>query len=319
LNGLPSVAAIDLGTNTFHLLIVRPQPGGGWEELYRKRYFVKLADAGMETIGEAPLARAKDALLSFSSQLDAYQVSSYRAIGTAALRTATNGPELVNWALEETGIKIVTISGDEEARLITVGVQAAILSASPPERQLIMDIGGGSVEFIIASGRKVEYAQSFPVGVAVLRKQFHRNEPINASEKMALNDYLEKAFAPLRSILKKLPSSHLVGSAGTFDVIAKLMGTSNPTPQSRLIDLQLFAAYEDRVINADLDQRMNMSDLPEDRADMMVVALLLIKNTLAMARIEQCTVSYYSMKEGILIELIRSQADKSPPTPISGS
>lgn len=319
MNGRAPVAAIDLGTNTFHLLIVRPQPGGGWEELYRKRYFVKLADAGMSTIGEAPLARAKDALLSFRSQLDAHEVSSYRAIGTAALRTATNGPGLVDWALKDTGIKIVTISGDEEARLITVGVQAAILTATPPERQLIMDIGGGSVEFILASGRKVEYAQSFPVGVAVLRKQFHRSEPISDSDKIDLNDYLDKAFVPLRSILKEFPTRHLVGSAGTFDVIAKLMGTSSPTPQSRLIDLQLFKAYEDRVVNADLDQRMNMSDLPEDRADMMVVALLLIKNTLALARIEQCTVSYYSMKEGILIELIRSQAEESPPTPISGS
>lgn len=301
------MAAIDLGTNTFHLLVVVPLPDGSWEELYRKRHFVKLAEVGITTIAEAALSRAKSALLEFRNKLDEYEVIHYQAIGTAAFRTATNGPQLMAWAAREAKISISTISGDEEARLITIGVQAAILTATPPKRQLIMDVGGGSVEFILARGRQVEWARSFPVGVAVLRKQFHQNEPISPSEQFALEAYLREALQPLHSILQQFPTHHLVGSAGTFDVIARLSGLSNPTPLSKLIDIGRFKAYQDRVVKADLEERMNMDDLPQDRADMMVVALLLIRNIFDLARITQCTVSYYSMKEGILTELIRSK------------
>lgn len=146
-------AVIDLGTNTFHLLIADLHADGRIEEVYRERRFVKLASEGIATIGEAPFARGLEALNHYRKILDEYNCANLKAIGTAALRTASNGPEFVRTARETVSIDIQLIPGDEEAQLITKGVLAAL----PPlnERILIMDIGGGSTEFIIADREAV--------------------------------------------------------------------------------------------------------------------------------------------------------------------
>ncbi|PHI19409.1 hypothetical protein CEQ90_12885 [Lewinellaceae bacterium SD302] len=300
-----SRAVIDLGTNTFHLLIVRYRPEqDDFEEIHRDRHFIKLAEEGIERIGEAAIDRARKVLLGFRRQMDANGVELYRAFGTAAFRNAANGPAFVDWAAQEAGIEITTIDGYEEARLITQGV----LLALPPlktadNRLLIMDIGGGSVEFIIVDGDGLRYAESFPVGVAILRRSFHRHEPIGSEELAELQAHLYQVFAPLRSALERSPTDHLVGAAGTFDVIARLMARGRPTKHSHAIDLDQFDALHLRCRQATLNERMAMSDLPDNRADMMVVALELIHSVLEMAGVNRLTVSDYSLKEGALLEM----------------
>ncbi|MEN0005954.1 MAG: hypothetical protein AAF798_17520, partial [Bacteroidota bacterium] len=119
-------AVIDLGTNTFHLLITEALPAGGFSEVYRERKFTQLAEEGIETIGAAALQRGLKALQHFKQQLTAHQVEQVRAFGTAALRTASNGPDFIRQVAEEIGIDIQLISGTEEARLIHLGVLQAV-------------------------------------------------------------------------------------------------------------------------------------------------------------------------------------------------
>lgn len=304
LNNAAPIAVIDLGTNTFHLLIVRRTGrDDAFEEVHRERYFVKLAEDGIEQIGPAAMERAQHALIRFRKAMDAKGVDNYRAFGTAALRTATNGPDFVHWATTKAKIQITTIDGGEEARLISRGVLQAIPPLSPSERILIMDIGGGSVEFIIADKEAVRYAQSFPVGVAVLKRQFHQQEPISNESLASMQDGLLTMFKPLQLALNDFPTNHLIGAAGTFDVIAKLMTVERPTAHSHRIDLSRFPDLFARCRQANLEERMQMEDIPNDRADMIVVALALIQKVLKMAQIEQLTVSDYSLKEGALLEI----------------
>lgn len=305
-------AVIDLGTNTFHLLIVEKKVDSpALQEVYRYRRFVKLAEEGIDTLGAAPYQRGLDALRFFREQLDDHQVPDEQvvALGTAALRTATNGLDFLNEARAVTGIRIQLISGDREASLIAKGV---LLAIPPPQQSvLIMDIGGGSVEFIIADQHQIYWAQSFPVGVAVLYRNFHHREPITLPEIQAVEAFLYEQLAPVRKMLQCYPTHHMVGAAGTFDVIANHLGAPLPTSLSYQVPLDRFQGFYDRVLSHTRAQRHDMPEIPADRADMIVVALILVRVVLQMAQINQLSVSTYSMKEGILAELMTQPAPDS--------
>jgi exopolyphosphatase/guanosine-5'-triphosphate,3'-diphosphate pyrophosphatase len=299
----PRLAVIDLGTNTFHLLIAEPHEEGRFAEVVRDRAFVKLAENGIQRIGEAPFARGLSTLHRFADHLHNHQASRVRALGTAALRTAENGPEFIQTVLTETGIQIELIDGREEARLIHQGVSLA-LGGQANGRYLVMDIGGGSVEFIIADERQVYWAESFPVGVAVLYRNFHHSDPLSVQEREQLRLFLRSMLAPLAIALARYPVSSLVGAAGTFDVIEALLSTARLTPHASRIDLNRYHAFSLEISSAKLAQRAAMPGIPADRVDMIAVALVLVDVVLEMARIETLDVSAFSLKEGVLSELL---------------
>ncbi len=294
-------AVIDLGTNTFHLLIAEVSERKIIKEVYRERIFVKLASEGIVSIGDAPFRRGIKALCRFRSVLDEYDVADVQAVGTAALRTAANGETFIRKAREEASIVIKLIDGDKEAEYITEGVLLAI----PPvaERVLIMDIGGGSTEFIIADQEKVFWRRSFPLGVSVLFNGFHVSDPISAGEIKALEMHLSASLLPLGIALSEFPTHHLIGAAGTFDVLAERL--KDPTvaahPTSHQLTLTTFPALYERIVQASLAERIVLPDVPEARADMIVVAMVLLKFVFRLANIDRVTVSNYAMKEGILV------------------
>lgn len=294
-------AVIDLGTNTFHLLIAEVEAGAILHEVYRKQIFVKLASEGISTIGRAPFDRGLSTLKDFRRIIDDHGVTELTAIGTAALRTASNGPAFVAAALAEAGVAIRLISGDEEARLITTGVLAAI----PPlqDRVLIMDIGGGSTEYIIADAAGVNWRQSFPVGVSVLSNDFHHSDPISPEETTLLTAHLADQLGPLAVALKDYPTQHLVGAAGTFDVLAEVLRKPDalPHPTSHELSLAGFPDLYQQITSATLAERLALPGVPKERADMIVVAMLLLQFTFRLAGIGRVTVSDYALKEGVLV------------------
>ncbi|WP_420459879.1 exopolyphosphatase [Neolewinella sp.] len=295
-------AVIDLGTNTFHLLIGRLLNDGRIEEVYRERVFVKLASGGIKLIGPDPFARGIAALNHFRKILEEYEVEQVTAIGTAALRTASNGEVFVRTAEVESGIIIHLVPGDTEAAYITRGVLAAL----PPleDRILIMDIGGGSTEYIIASAEGVHWRRSFPLGVAVLQRLFHHTDPISEEEIRLLEVFLDEQLLPLQDALEEYPAHHLVGAAGTFDVMADVL--LDREAQAHVTSHRLaLAGLEElhfAIIAATAEERLAMPGIPPERVDLIVVAMLLIRHTMQLAGIRKITVSDYAMKEGILLE-----------------
>lgn len=302
---MPNLAVIDCGTNTFHLLIAAPKADGGFTEIYRERRFVKLAEDGIATIGSAAYQRALNTLTDYAAIIKKYEVAAKRVSGTAAMRTASNGPALQAEVRTKTGLEIDIIPGKEEAQLIYRGVQQAI--GPQDNRWMVMDIGGGSVEFIIVDEQGVRWFESFPVGVAVLYKQLHKTEPISLEEIKLTRLFLKAQLAPLQLALARYPAHHLVGAAGTFDVIAQVLGAVKPTPYCHQVTLDGFQQLYQRVIQANREERYEMTDIPDDRADMIVVALILVELILELANINQLTVSNFSMKEGMLAQMMTKQ------------
>lgn len=298
-----ALAVIDLGTNTFHLLIVDVNADGSFKERYRERKFIQLAENGIEKIGEAPFERGLQAMKAFSEVIKKYPVEKLIASGTAALRRASNGQAFVNQVKADCDISIQIISGDREAELITKGIRKAV----PPQETpiLIMDIGGGSVEFIIATKKKILWAQSFQIGVAILYNQFHKSEPISKTEAGELKQHINKTLYPLWEALADNPASRLIGASGTFDVLELMLEKSGNHLYSDLKskDVLPICRY---VSTLNLDERYLAQNIPDQRAKLMVVALLLIQVILKKTGIREITVSAYAMKEGILSELISS-------------
>lgn len=302
-------ACIDLGTNTFHLLI------GHWtqgklEVTYRERHFVKVASDGIKTIGKEPFQRALAAAEALGNALAKYKVAASVAFGTAALRTALNGERLKTELEKRLRIPIQIIDGQREAGLISKGVLAAGLPAN--ERYLIMDIGGGSVEFIVVEESEIRFSESYPIGAQVLRQGFHTQEPFRKSP----DDHVQEdvLFAHLTQTLENLKNevgnrAVLVGASGTFDVIGDLYGKRVNDAVTSLPATHIISLYEQAAGMNDA-QRFADPRLPDSRADMIVVALALIVHVLRMFPQDEILTCDYALKEGALLELAEQHASR---------
>lgn len=298
----PHIAVIDLGTNTFHLLLIEIRDGHP-HRIHKESIFVKLAAEGIETIGKAPFARGIEALDHFSRIIAAYKDVSVYAFGTAALRTASNGEEFMQIAADRYGIKIQLISGDKEAELISWGVKQAV--SLDNEVVLIMDIGGGSVEFIFLNEREIFWKQSYPVGAAVLKRKFHLADGVSESEKEELTAYLEKQLGTLIAMADFFQVKTLIGASGTFDTLVDLkLAVQNkgrdPLCLHYEIALDDFTILKEKLCSLSYEDRLALPGMPADRAEMINGAVLLIAFVIQYFPIEKIIQSEYAIKEGIL-------------------
>jgi exopolyphosphatase/guanosine-5'-triphosphate,3'-diphosphate pyrophosphatase len=292
------IAVIDLGTNTFHVLIAEKQADGKMHHLYRERCYVRLAEEGIERIGTAAFTRGLEAVRKFAGILKDYQVEKCKAIGTAALRTAENGGDFIKAVKDSTGITIELVSGRDEAQLIHQGVRLAVPMTK--EIALIMDIGGGSVEFIIADHDRVYWFESYPVGVAILFNKFHRSNPISTTEIKELHHYLSIALASWVEAVRQYPVKTLIGASGAFDTIEEMTAHERIDHLHTVVPVSEFYRLHEYLSQTSSEDRRRMEKLPEERAEMIIVAMILLDFIIQTAEIEQITVCTYALKEGVL-------------------
>jgi exopolyphosphatase/guanosine-5'-triphosphate,3'-diphosphate pyrophosphatase len=297
------IAIIDLGTNTFHLLLAE-LTAQGYCITHRERLAVKLGMGGINRgiITEDGIHRALVALQSFSNQLAHEKVDKVYAFGTSALRSAVNGQEVIDKIRSVTGIDVHIISGDHEATFIYKGVRSAV---DLSENSLIMDIGGGSVEFIIGNNDQVLWQRSFEIGAQRLLEKFQHHDPILAEEQDALFQYVHSELAELRQALAEYHPTILVGSSGTFDTLSDIFCFEHhihkaPEEIETPLTLEGFEEIYHELVVKNRQERMLVPGMIEMRVDMIVVACCLIKYILGAHPFERIRVSTYSLKEGVL-------------------
>jgi exopolyphosphatase / guanosine-5'-triphosphate,3'-diphosphate pyrophosphatase len=302
------IAIIDMGTNTFHLLIAEADERG-YHIISRDRLAVKIGMGGINQgiITEEGMHRALLAMQSFKNTMEQSGITKVFAFGTSALRNARNGGEVVRKIKELTGIDVNIISGDKEAEYIYMGVKAALHMER--EKSLIIDIGGGSVEFIIGDNDHIFWKQSLEIGAQRLLEQFHKNDPITTEEIGALNVYFEKALVPVFDALKIHQPEILIGSSGTFDTLSDIfciMHDIHKSPEEIETPLSIPGFYEiyQELIQKNRAERMNMPGMIEMRVDMIVVASCLIRYLLEHHAFKRIRVSTYSLKEGVFASMI---------------
>lgn len=307
---LMKIAVIDMGTNTFHLLIVEVE-GKSFNTLYREKISVKIGEKGINDSIITPQAveRALSALIRFKNQIDKFEVSSIFATATSAIRNASNGVELVKIIKEQIGIDVRIISGIEEAEYIYYGVAHALKLGK--ELSLIMDIGGGSIEFIIGNDHGALWKHSFEIGGLRMVEQFHKSDPILLSEIEQVQRYLAFHLTLLFQKVEEYQPKTLVGSSGTFDTLSDIFMLSNgikkPLNATELpLTLVGFDTIYKQIIDKTRAERMAINGMIELRVDMIVVAAILIDFVLKSTNIKNIRVSSYALKEGVLLNTIHS-------------
>lgn len=301
------LAVIDLGTNTFHLIIAETN-GRTPDIIHREKIAVKLGKAGInqDIIQDDAIDRAILALKNFKAKIDQADVRNVYAFGTSALRNATNSKVVVQKIKAITGIDVSIISGDEEAELIYKGVRSALDLGN--QTSLIMDIGAGSVEFILANRTHILWQESVEIGGQRILERFQIHDPILPEEIHRLNHFLEASLSNVHDAILKHPPLTLVGSSGTFDTLSDLYCAENNIPKSESdseppLTLAYFFSIYERLIKMDRAQRMNLEGMIELRVDLIVVGCCLVRYMLEKYKIRQIRVSSYSLKEGALAML----------------
>ena len=294
-------AIIDLGTNTFNLLVVE-----GNTRLYKTKIAVKLGEGGINKgyITEAAFKRGFEALKKHLQTIEDYRVDRTLAFATSAIRSAINGADFVLKVKTELGLHIEVIDGDKEAELIYFGVQQALDLGD--SNNLIMDIGGGSTEFVICNKKEIFWKQSFQLGAARLLEHFQPKDPITSTEVNSIEVYLENILTPLWVALKKFPCDVLVGSSGSFDTLSEviahqfydisiLKGKTN-------YDFKLsdYNWLHDYILKSNLEKRLKTPGMIPMRADMIVISSIFINYILERKQIQSMKLSTYALKEGVL-------------------
>jgi exopolyphosphatase / guanosine-5'-triphosphate,3'-diphosphate pyrophosphatase len=301
-------AVIDMGTNTFHLLLVELN-GVGFKTIYKEKIPVKIGQGGISQNQIAPEAqkRAFHTLKHFKNLIDGEQIDQVFAFATSAVRNAENGPEFVKKVKDEIGIHINVISGEEEAQLIYEGIN---LSGSlNGQTSLIMDIGGGSVEFIIGTSKEVFWKRSFEIGGQRLLDAFHYHDPILPEEVEKLESYCQEKLQPLLEAIAHFKPTVLVGASGTFDTLTDIYYES--MLQCKLTGVHVFELPRiefERIFEMlktkNREERLHIPGMIAMRVDMIVVASCLIEFILRYIKVEEIVCSFYSLKEGAVSRLL---------------
>jgi exopolyphosphatase/guanosine-5'-triphosphate,3'-diphosphate pyrophosphatase len=255
-------------------------------------------------ITEAGVARALTTLRKFKTIIDQWRPDRVLAIGTSALRNARNGAEVVRLIEEQTGIAARIISGQEEADLIYRGVAAAVPWGEAPA--LVVDIGGGSVEFIIGTEHQPAWRTSLEIGGQRLLEMFQQHDPILPSEVEALKTYLAEKMEPVLAQLRLYQPRTLVGSSGTFDTLSEIYCHRHGLPyrqddRETPFRKDAFPVIYHELLQKNRTQRLQIPGMIELRVDMIVVACCLIDFLLENYPFADIRVSTWSLKEGVLV------------------
>ncbi|NOS90340.1 MAG: exopolyphosphatase [Cyclobacteriaceae bacterium] len=300
------IAIVDMGTNTF-LLLIAEKNGRELKSIYQDRVATKIGKGGINGgfITDEAIDRAMTALKQFDQKAKEMDVTKAVAIGTSAIRNASNQQALINRIQEETSFLPKVISGEEEADLIYRGVRQAIVI--PPSKALIVDIGGGSVEFIIADAQEAFWKQSFEIGGQRLIERFHHHDPILPEEIESIQHYVNEKLAPLFEALAKWKPEVLIGVSGSFDTLSEIYCRQNSIPFNNEpetpLSIEAFHSISRSLYSKTRDERMQIPGMIELRVDMIVVGCCLIQCLLDRYSFARVTVSSYSLKEGVLATL----------------
>ena len=300
------VAIIDLGTNTFNLLISEINSDKEETTLFETKISVKLGEGGINKKNILPVAfeRGIEALKKYKTIIETYKAEKIIAFATSAIREASNGNDFIYKAQQETGITVQAISGNEEAEYIYYGVRDAVKFSD--KHSLIMDIGGGSTEFIIADRENIIWKQSYLLGAARLLEKFNPSDPIKKNEIKKIEDYLRQELSSLLEAVRKFGVTELVGSSGSFDSLAEMIAykfysldiLKNKTEY--LFNIEECAVIYKQILRSTKAERIKIKGLVEMRVDMIVVSSIFVNFIFRELNLKKMRLSAFSLKEGVL-------------------
>lgn len=318
------IAAIDLGTNSFHLLIVELRDvdsnsysiengiNRSFNILYRQREIVRInigKKINPKYLPEEGIKRALKVLAEFKEKIDEFDAEVF-AVATSAIREAENRDEFLKLVNDELGIEINVVSGYEEARLIYLGVLQGLNVYN--KQILLIDIGGGSTELLIGKRGKVLFVSSLKIGaVRLAQRFFNQSENFSEDQKKECENFIEQIVVPNIKPIKKIGYDQVIGTSGEIQAIARMIfnevyDSYNYKPIDNVeFTYKQFEKVSKKIFNAkSLSELKALPALDEKRSEIILPGTLILKVLLEKLNIDQITVSASALREGIIIDAL---------------
>jgi exopolyphosphatase / guanosine-5'-triphosphate,3'-diphosphate pyrophosphatase len=302
------IAVIDLGTNTCNLLIAELN-GTGFKIMYQGKEHVKLLHNKKSDnwIREDAFSRASAALSNHLKKINDFSVRKINLIATSAVREAANRDEFLDFIRSKTDLEANVVTGEQEAELIYHGVLLAFKDIVEPS--LILDIGGGSNEFIIARNHEIIWKESGPAGMSRTVNLFEISDPITPEEIAELRQFFQIQNMDAIRYGKKALVSTLIGCSGAFDTIADMVDKVDPGTKRRIKQkiepYDLRKVYEKIIRSTHLERRA-MKGMDPVRIDLIVPAIIMINHIVTDLGIEKIYQTDFALREGVLFNLLNS-------------
>jgi exopolyphosphatase/guanosine-5'-triphosphate,3'-diphosphate pyrophosphatase len=304
------VAAMDLGSNSFHLLVADVHADGHIDPLVQEKEMLRLGDV-VSRHGTIPVTAADQAVATvrrFRLLAEAAEATEIIAKATAAIRRAANGGEVVDRIRAETGVHVDVIGGLEEARLIFGAVRASVVL--DPSPALCFDLGGGSLEVMVGDASSLVWATSVPLGVARLSADFVHSDPISKRDRRALREHIDTVLKPVVAEVSSFEPKLAVGSRGTLESLAEMVAArrdeDTPTTLNQLtIDRSEFLSLHQVLMASKAADRLRLAGLDARRVDLIVAGSMVLATATDAFGFDQLTISEWALREGIVLDTVR--------------
>ena len=310
--GLVRLAAIDLGSNSVHMVIADVSPDGRIQVVDRVKEMVRLGRRAFTTgaLTSETTELAERTVTTFGRLARARHVQRLRAVATSAVREARNGTGFVRRLQRETGMPVEVISGLDEARLIFRAVRHAMGLEGGP--YLLVDVGGGSVELTLVEDGQALWMRSVPLGVARLTERFLPTDPPTGRQVRALERHLDRSIGDLLDRARRRGVVAAIGTSGTINTLAAMARATRGEDTGRLHGAEAtreeIRALRRRILASDAGVRSELPGMDAKRVDLMPAAAVIVDFIVTRARVPHLTVCGWALREGVLLELAGVQA-----------
>ena len=310
------IAAIDIGTNSFHLLVAAVDPKlRTFRIIQAEKATTRLGERDPETgeLTAAAMQRGLETLRQFRDLAASHRVEQIVTAATSAVREAPNGRDFLQTILDDLGMEVDLVSGPEEARLIYLGVLSGMPFGDRPH--LLLDIGGGSTELILADGRDARALTSTRVGAVRLQRDFVRDDPMPPQRRSFLQAFIQGSLEPavdkVRRRIKPGETPVLVATSGTAMAIGSLAASEEERPPRKLhgyrVTRQSLNQVVDRLITMTPAQRRELAPINDRRAEIIVPGALILQTTMKMLGVGEFVLSERALREGLIVDWMLRQ------------
>jgi exopolyphosphatase/guanosine-5'-triphosphate,3'-diphosphate pyrophosphatase len=306
------IAAIDIGTNSIHMIVVQVRPDLSFEVIDREKDMVRLGAGGLggRSLTPTAMSAALQTLSKFRRLAESHKVDEIVACATSATREADNGADFIAEVDRQTGIRIKVISGTEEARLIHLAAGYGVdIGASTA---VVVDIGGGSVEITLGSAASLTLGRSFKVGVIRLTEQFVTSDPLSGGDERRLTKHLNREMGGYIDQIVSKGFERVIGTSGTIlslGLMASTASTDDGEPPEDVRNLRVSAKNLHRLrkhlVESDIEERLATPGMDPRRADLSVAGSVLFDNIIRRLGSDEFTLCDLALREGIVLDYIR--------------
>jgi len=306
---MTKLAILDIGTNSIHMVLAEVEPDFSYKILDRFKDMTRLGDGAFKNrrLSEAAIARGLEVIRTLATLAHNKGYERIEAVATSAVREAVNGGEFLEEVARQTGLTVRVVTGQEEARLIYLGVRHSMDLTD--RSTLVMDVGGGSVELILGNPKRMVQGQSLKLGAIRMKDLYLKQDPPTNS---MLHEMHKAIDTQLKSALQRFKTKRFdrlvatSGMAGNLTEIIYLRRTGRPVPQLNLatITFKEVRAVERLLLNSSVKARLAIPGLDPKRADTLLPATAVIRSLMERTRQEEMTISDKAIREGLIYDFI---------------